>query len=417
MHQISRSNLESRSVSWRTLLNTTVVVSSLGYFVDIYDLILFSIVRIPSLKSIGVSPDELMHKGMILLNMQMGGMLIGGILWGMLGDKKGRVSVLYGSILLYSLANLANAFVVSFPIYASLRFLAGIGLAGELGAAVTLVTEVTPKSQRGYAVAFVAAVGILGAIFAAFVSETFSWQTAYIVGGTMGLLLLVFRMKMQDSSLFTKIQKNDQVEKGNFLLFFSNRKLFFSYLACIFVGSPNWFIIGILVTLSPEITAQLSASEPVLVSTGIAWLYVGLSLGDLLSGFLSQWIRSRKKVLFIFITMTIPIMILYLTKTHAGTTFYYPLFFVLGICNGYWAVGIMTAAEQFGTNLRATATTTVPNFIRAMVIPMTLGVQTLTPNFGLIKSIAIIAVLCIGLSYIALWHLQETYHRDLDFNS
>ncbi len=397
------------------VLNATVIISSLGYFVDIYDLILFSIVRIPSLRSIGIPESELMAKGVALLDTQMGGMLIGGFLWGMLGDKKGRVSVLYGSILLYSLANIGNAFVSSFTSYAILRFLSGIGLAGELGAAVTLVTELLPVSHRGYGVAIVAAVGILGAIFAAFVSDMFSWQAAYVVGGVMGLVLLAFRLKMKDSILFKSVASNLAIKKGNVLMFFSDRKRFVRYLSCIFIGTPNWFIIGILVAFAPEITKNLFAVEPVLVSKGIGWLYVGLSLGDLGSGFLSQWLKSRRKVVGLFLALSIPVMALYLTKTQETARFYYILFFFMGIFNGYWAVSITIAAEQFGINLRATAATTVPNFIRAMVIPLTLSVEILQGSLGLIGAIMSVAVVCFGLAFLALYFLEETYAKDMNF--
>jgi putative MFS transporter len=398
-----------------SLFNATIIICSLGYFVDIYDLILFSIVRIPSLQSIGVETSELMSKGVTLLNLQMGGMLVGGLLWGIMGDRKGRVSVLYGSILLYSLANIANAFVTTYPAYAALRFLAGVGLAGELGAAVTLVSELMPKARRGYGVALVASVGILGAIFAAFVSEVFSWQTAYLVGGAMGLSLLVFRMKMKDSILFETVRQTAAVQKGNFFMFFTSRERFLRYVSCIFIGAPNWFIIGVLVMFAPEITASLSPTEPILVAKGVGWLYLGLSLGDLASGFLSQWIGSRRKVVLLFLTMSAPVIYLYLTATSHGTLFYYALFFVLGICNGYWAVMITIAAEQFGTNLRATAATTVPNFVRAMVIPLTLSVQALHTQMSLISSVAIVAVGCLITAYLALYFLEETHGRDLNF--
>jgi MFS family permease len=404
----------SYAKSYRVLLHPTVLISSLGYFVDIYDLILFSIVRIPSLKSIGVADSELMSQGMTLLNIQMGGMLLGGLLWGILGDKKGRVSILYGSILLYSLANIANAFVTSFEMYAALRLLSGIGLAGELGAAVTLVAESLPTSQRGYGIALVAAVGILGALFAAFVSDVYSWQTAYIVGGVMGLLLLVFRMKMKDSMIFERVREDSGIQKGNIFMFFTNRERLLKYLSCIFVGTPNWFIIGVLVAFAPEITGQLSATEPIVLSKGIGILYLGLSLGDLASGFLSQWIGSRRSVVLLFLLGSLPVIALYLTKTGQGAFFYYCIFFVMGIFNGYWAISITIAAEQFGTNLRATAATSVPNFIRAMVIPLTLCVQFLKVHIGLLGAVSCVAVVCYVFAFTALYFLEETHAKDLN---
>ncbi len=399
----------------RRFLSATILVSSLGYFVDIYDLILFSIVRIQSLKAIGIPESELMDKGTFLLNMQMAGMLVGGVIWGIMGDRKGRVSVLYGSILLYSVANIANAFVTSFETYAALRLIAGIGLAGELGAAVTLVAEMMPIKDRGYGVAIVASIGILGALFAAFVSETFSWQMAYIVGGVMGLVLLGLRIKMHDSPIYQSIQSDAAVKKGQFSMFFSDRKRFVKYISCIFIGTPTWFIVGVLVAFAPEITKALNATEPVMVGRGIGWLYLGLSLGDLLSGFMSQWLKSRKIVVALFVLASVPLMMVYLTWTERSSNFYYLLFFILGITNGYWAVMVTIGAEQFGTNLRATAATTVPNFVRAMVIPLTLSVKALKTHYGLIPAVSGVAVVSVILAFAALWFLEETYHRELDY--
>lgn len=399
----------------RVLLNSTVIICSLGYFVDIYDLILFTIVRIPSLKAIGVEPGDLMSKGVTLLNIQMAGMLIGGLLWGIMGDKKGRVSVLYGSILIYSLANIGNAFVTSFEAYAILRLIAGIGLAGELGAAVTLVSELMPASRRGYGVAFVAAVGILGALFAAFIAETFSWQTAYLVGGGMGLVLLVFRIKTKDSLMFEAMYKTKEVQKGNFFMLFTNRHRFVRYLSCIMIGAPNWFAIGVLVAFAPEITSYLAPAETISVPAAIAWLYLGLSVGDLGSGVLSQWFGSRRKIVLLSVVSSIPVIAVYLTHTGGTQLFYHTLFFALGICNGYWAVMITIAAEQFGTNLRATAATTVPNFVRASVIPLTLSVQYLKGMIGLLGAVAVVASATIVIALTALSILRETHGRDLNF--
>lgn len=397
------------------LLNTTVIVASLGYFVDIYDLLLFSIVRIPSLAAIGIPQDELITKGAMLLNLQMGGMLLGGLMWGIMGDRRGRVSVLYGSIALYSVANLANAFVQTFAQYAVCRFFAGLGLAGELGAAITLVAEAMTQKDRGYGVAVVAGIGILGAIFAAGVAELFEWRVAYVVGGLMGLFLLIFRWKMHVSTMFQMVQSNKDIEKGRFSMFFSDRERFRKYMCCILIGAPNWFCIGILAGFAPEITTNLGSLEPITVSMAIAWAYLGLSAGDLLSGFVSQWIRSRRRVVFLDLCAAIPVIAIYLTQREQTPVFYSIIFFCLGLSNGYWAVMMTIAAEQFGTNLRATAATTVPNFIRAMVIPLTLSVQGLKAWLGLVPAVGIVAAGCIAIAFLALWNLDETYHRDLNF--
>src|SRR5678815_49497 len=133
-----------------------VIVAALGYFVDIYDLLIFGIVRADSLKSIGIAPDAQLGPTQLILNTQMIALLLGGILWGVLGDKRGRISVLFGSIILYSLANIANGFVHTVPQYAAARFLAGLGLAGELGGGITLVSESLDEKTRGHGTTIVA---------------------------------------------------------------------------------------------------------------------------------------------------------------------------------------------------------------------------------------------------------------------
>ncbi|OGU80100.1 MAG: MFS transporter, partial [Ignavibacteria bacterium RIFOXYA2_FULL_35_9] len=284
----------------RYLFNTTVLVSALGYFVDIYDLILFGIVRIPSLTDLGIKGDELIKVGVYLLNMQMAGMLIGGIIWGIWGDKKGRLSVLFGSIFLYSVANFANAFVTSVDMYAILRFIAGVGLAGELGAAITLVSEVMTKETRGYGTAIVATIGVSGAIAAAIVGDLFTWQTAYIIGGVLGLILLVMRIKMYESGMF-KLLQTANVGRGKFLTLFTSKDRFLRYAYCILIGLPIWYVVGVLVTFSPEFGKVIGVNEPIVAGKSIMFTYLGLIFGDFASGFLSQIMKSRKKVIGIFI--------------------------------------------------------------------------------------------------------------------
>ncbi|HEX2962747.1 MAG TPA: MFS transporter, partial [Ignavibacteriales bacterium] len=356
----------------KALMNITIIVSALGYFVDMYDLLLFGIVRVPSLKSIGVTGDALVSTGVYLLNMQMIGMLIGGIIWGILGDKKGRISVLFGSIFLYSVANIANAFVKTPDTYALMRFLAGVGLAGELGAAVTLVSETLPQRLRGYGTAIVASVGILGSVTAALVGDFLPWTTAYIVGGCLGFLLLVLRIKMFESGMYSSI-KAMNVRKGDFLSLFTSRKRLFKYLQCILIGLPTWFVVGVLITFSPEFGRKLGITGPISAGSAIMFTYLGLVLGDILSGFGSQIIKSRKKVVYTFLAMTTVLVVVYLYSYGASPTYFYALCLLIGISIGYWAVFVTIASEQFGTNLRATVTTTVPNFVRGSTVPITLS--------------------------------------------
>ena len=390
-----------------------VIVAALGYFVDIYDLILFSIVRISSLKSLGVTGDSLLSDGVMLLNMQMAGMLLGGILWGILGDKRGRISVLFGSIILYSVANLLNGMVTDVTQYAILRVVAGIGLAGELGAGITLVSEVMSKESRGYGTTIVASVGILGAVVAALVADMFEWRTAYYVGGGLGLLLLFLRIGVYESGMFKNI-RNEEIGKGQFQHLFTNWDRFTKYVKCIFIGAPLCFVVGILITFSDAFGKALGV-EGIVPGKSVMFCYVGLAMGDLLSGYLSQYFKSRKKIIIAFIIATNLLIIVYLFLNHFGTFYFYSVCVALGLSCGYWAVFVTNASEQFGTNLRATVTTTVPNFIRGTVVPLTLLFQYLKSPVGIIYSAAIVAGISLVLAYISAVRLEETYGKDLDY--
>lgn len=396
-------------------MNTTVIVSALGYFVDIYDLVLFSIVRVASLKDLGVPDDKLLEVGVFLLNMQMTGMLIGGLLWGILGDKRGRVSVLFGSIVLYSLANIANAFVTDTTTYGVLRLLAGIGLAGELGAAITLVSETLPKETRGFGTSFVAGFGVSGAMLAALLAQNLHWKAAYVIGGVLGLALLVLRVKLFESGLYAKTKEAASVRRGDFLMLLTDRKRLGRYVCCILIGLPIWFVIGILVTFSPEITKALGATEPVSAGSGILFSYLGLVVGDLASGVLSQFVKSRKKIVGAFIALTLAAIVAFLSSTGKSASYYYFLCFLAGIASGYWALFATVAAEQFGTNLRATVAITAPNFVRGSVVLVTMLLQAMKGEWGLIPSVLYCGLGCVAVSALALWPLDETFGRDLDF--
>jgi MFS family permease len=399
----------------KQLLSVPVIVAALGYMVDMYDLFLFNIVRLPSLKAIGLSGDELFSKGLFILNVQMAGMLIGGILWGVLGDKKGRLSVLFGSIILYSLANIANGFVTGFDQYVVLRFIAGIGLAGELGAGITLVAEILPKNIRGYGTTLVATVGVLGAILAYFIADTFSWRTSYFVGGGLGLALLVMRIGVFESGIFLHL-KNKNVKRGNFLALFMSWGRFSKYLSSILIGIPIWFVSGVLIFFSPEFAQALGITEPVNAGKCVMLAFAGQVLGDIASGYLSQVLQSRKKGMMIFLLGSYALMLVYLlTSTQSLTTFYI-ICASLGFFNGYWALFVTIAAELFGTNLRATVATTVPNFVRASVIPISAIFLYGKNNYGITTGAVITASLVIAISLLALWRLEETFKKDLDYS-
>jgi MFS family permease len=406
----------SKDKDFKLLFSIPVIVAALGYFVDIYDLLLFSIVRIPSLKALGVPADELFSKGEFLLQVQMGGLLLGGLIWGIMGDKRGRLSVLFGSILLYSLANIGNGFATTVTQYAILRFIAGVGLAGELGAGITLVSEILPTRLRGYGTAMVATVGLFGAVLARFVAKEYDWQVAYFIGGGLGLLLLIARISVFESGMFLKVKETD-IQRGNLLQLVNNMDRFKKFMGCIFIGLPIWFVIGILITFSPEFAKEMGLGDAINAGDAVMWSYIGLAVGDLGSGFTSQILKSRKKIVLLFILLTFTFVCIYLFFPIETAGAFYVKCFLLGFGIGYWALFVTIAAEQFGTNLRSTVATTVPNFIRGTVIPITLLFQYLRDDLemGLIYGALTVIIITSIIALIALSAVDETYSRELNF--
>jgi MFS family permease len=412
-----------------------IVVAACGYFVDIYDLILFNVVKKESLEVIlkGSTPDVIKSTGIFLFNMQMTGMLLGGLLWGMLGDKKGRLSVLFGSILLYSTANVVNAFVTSVPLYAFVRVIAGVGLAGELGAGVTLVSETMSKEKRGYGTMIIVSFGALGAVAAAIVgakgevigswlgslfNTTFAnWQVAYLVGGILGLLLLMLRVGTIESGMFRSIEKAD-VSRGNILMLFSSGTRFIKYLRCILVGLPIWFIVGLIVANSEGIWAkELNVQGKVVNGTSLMYSYIGLCVGDIASGLLSQLLKSRRKVVMLYLVVCIMLTIYFFFFANGiSAEGFYLLIFLLGAATGFWALFVTVAAEQFGTNIRSTVTNTTPNFVRGSVPLITYLFQFLvTCSITSAQSACIVGLLCMGLSFWAISQMDETFGKELDY--
>ncbi|QQT26669.1 MFS transporter [Sphingobacterium spiritivorum] len=406
----------SATVDNPKILNAAVIVAALGYFVDIYDLLLFSIVRVPSLQALGYSGEQLTNHGIFLLNIQMIGMLVGGIFWGILGDKKGRLSVLFGSICLYSIANIANGFVTTIEGYSLWRLVAGIGLAGELGAGITLVTEIMPKEKRGLATTIVASVGVSGAVVAYFVAQFFSWEVCYFIGGGLGLSLLALRIGVRESAMFAKTLHQKHASRGDFLSLFKDAGRFLKYLKCIIIGVPLWFVVGILITLSPEFGKVLGVQGEVSAGAAVACCYGGLVVGDILSGFLSQILKSRKKVVYVFLSLAVISVSAYFSLTGLSVTAFYFICFFLGLSVGYWVIFMTIAAEQFGTNIRATVTTTVPNFVRGAVVPLTILFQFLYTSFdNLIYAGICVGLLCLLLAFWAIRGMQETFSKDLNY--
>lgn len=403
--------------STKKILNVAVIVAALGYFVDVYDLILFSIVRVASLKDLGLSGEELTNTGIDLLNIQMIGMLIGGIIWGIMGDKRGRLSVLFLTILMYSLANILNGMVTNLPQYYLCRFFAGLGLAGELGVGITLVSEVMSKETRGYGTTVVSSIGIAGAVIGFLVADMFNWRVAYYFGGGMGLMLLALRILMYESGMYAKT-KESKVKRGNFLSLFNNRKRFIKYIKCILIGVPVWYIIGILVTLAPEFASEnaFNINGEVVAGKAVMYHYIGASAGAFLTGVYSQFIKSRKKALFFSLISLSIFLILFFLSTGSTNAWFYFLLLIIGIPNGYWSVFVTTASEQFGTNLRATVTTTVPNFVRGATVVVTTAFNYLkSGSFGIIGAAIAVGVVVMALAIYSALTIEETYHKDLDY--
>lgn len=408
------SNLLINRNELKEVIQIPVIIAGLGYFVDIYDLLLFGVVRIPSLQSLGLSGDELMNRGIALLNWQMFGLLIGGIIWGVLGDRKGRLSVLFGSILLYSIANIANGMVHTIPAYITFRFIAGVGLAGELGAGITLVSEILPARLRGFGTALVATLGMFGAVLAYFTANLFSWRIAFFVGGGLGLLLLIARIGVFESGLFNQI-RTSSVERGNFLKLFTSWDRFSRFMQCVLIGLPLWYGIGILILLAPEFGKALGYDQPIIAGRAVMYSYIGLAIGDMGSGLLSQWMHSRKKVVLAFILFLAAMMLVYFFVPIRTASWFYFVCVILGIAVGYWALFVSIGAEQFGTNLRSTVTTSVPNFIRGTVPPITLAFQWVRGYSDIVTAALTVGFATIIIALLALRSMKESFGRDLNF--
>ncbi len=399
---MSSSSIFKKPILW---------VAALGYFVDIYDLLLFSIIRIPSLTDLGIS--ELADTGLLILNTQMFGLLLGGIIWGVLGDKLGRTRVLFLSIALYSIGNVLNGFVQTAPQYAWIRFFTGLGLAGELGAGITLVSELLPKDKRGIGTSVVAGVGLTGAVLAFFISQWFDWRTCYFIGGALGLALLLMRMSVFESGLYHKISKSSHVVKGNFLMLFNNRERFMRYLRSILIGLPTWFVVGILISFSPEFAKAMNIQTVIDPGIGIMISYSAIAIGDVIIGLLSQYFKSRKKAMHVFYAITMIGMLLFFTAKSSIQL--YVSIGVMGFGTGFWAVFVTIGAENFGTNLRATAATTIPNMVRGSLNGITALFLLFQGSLTYVNSGIATAVVVMAITYWAIYGLQETFGRDLDF--
>jgi nitrate/nitrite transporter NarK len=403
---------------YRGLFSIPVLVAALGYFVDIYDLLLFTIVKAPSMRGLGATDATLLVDSTKVINWQMGGLLVGGIVWGMLGDKKGRLSVLFGSIILYSVANFVTGYIQTVDQYAWCRFIAGLGLAGELGAGITLVSELLPKHVRGVGTSLVAGVGLFGAVAAYFTFQfTLDWRLCYKIGGGLGILLLFLRVKVAESGMFNQVKTKD-ISRGNFFMFFQNANRFKKYLLAILIGLPTWYVIGILVNQSDRFGKEMFGSTTIDSGRSIMFAYTGIALGDIVIGLVSQYFNSRKKALLLFYLMTIAWLVFFFSPWNDTNTSMYFVCGMLGFSTGFWAIFVTMGAEQFGTNLRATAATTVPNMVRGalpLINLLFLDLFQKSWKWSLVQSGIVTGIITVSITLVAFYFTEETFHKDLEF--
>lgn len=417
------SSLANPKQSNQSIFNIAVIVAALGYFVDIYDLLLFTIVREPSLQGLGVNLQDgkaVLAASAKIINWQMVGLLIGGILWGVMGDKKGRLSVLFGSIILYSIANFLTGYVQNTDQYAHARFIAGIGLAGELGAGITLVSELLPKNKRGIGTSLVAGIGLFGAVFAYFTFKYTNqdWRLCYKIGGALGIGLLLLRVGVAESGMFKHVQQQQKVQRGNILMFFTNAHRFRKYFLAILIGLPTWFVIGVLVNLSNRFATAFYGENAVESGRAIMYAYAAIAVGDIAVGLVSQYFKSRKKALYLFYFFTILSGIFFFSGfIHNDTTMYIACA-ALGFSTGFWAIFVTMGAEQFGTNLRATAATTIPNMVRGalpLINMLFLDVFQKSWGWSIVHSGIITGIIVMVITLVAAYFTEETFHKDLNY--
>ena len=404
------------------ILSLPVIVAALGYFVDIYDLLLFTIVRVPSLQGLNV---DITNRALVIaastkvINWQMWGMLIGGIIWGIMGDKKGRLSVLFGSIILYSVANFLTAFVQDVQQYALARFVAGVGLAGELGAGITLVSELLPKNKRGVGTSMVAGIGLFGAVAAYFTYKiSGDWRFCYKIGAGLGVLLLFLRISVAESGMFKHVQQKATIVRGNFFMFFQDAKRFRKYILAILIGLPTWFVIGVLVNLSNQFARDFYGENKIESGRAIMYAYAAIAIGDILVGLISQYFKSRKKALYLFYFFAIVSGIYFFSGAIKNDAAMYAACAALGFSTGFWAIFVTMGAEQFGTNLRATAATTIPNMVRGSLPLINLMFVNWFQNingWSFVNSAIITGIIVMVITLIAAYFTEETFHKDLNY--
>jgi MFS family permease len=391
-----------------------ISVAALGYFVDLYDMLIFSSERVEALGSIGVAKQKMGEVGLMLQNYQMLGLVIGGFLFGILADKFGRLRVLFASILLYSVANIGNAFVTNVPAFAVARLIAGIGLAGELGVALSWISESLKPQQRTIATTIVSAFGLLGGVVAAIMATHFHWQTSYMIGGIMGLVLLAFRVSLNESKLFEQTRQSS-AKKGNLFQLLSNKKQLKKFVLCVLSGAPAFVLLSIYVTLAPEFGAAFGITEQISVAHGIMVFLIVFAMSDVACGLLSKIMRKRKTPLLIFACLQILSIGYYLLVPPQTVEAFYFRCMLLGFSAGYWGILITNSLEQFGTNIRATVATSTPSLIRGMTIPASIFFTVVSKQTSLVTAGAIVGFSLVAISIVSILLLDDKFENDLNF--
>ena len=390
----------------------TVLVVALGYFIDAYDLLIFSAVRKVSLMDLGVAETDTLNIGISLLNFQLIGLMIGGVLWGILADKFGRKTILFSSILIYSISNIANSYISSVDMYYWLRFIAGIGLAGELGVGISLITENIAKERRTVSTTVVSFFGMLGAATGGWLGSVFHWQTCFLIGGFAGFLLLLLRLNVEESHMYLGI-KDSKVKKGNILLILKNPKSLITYFFCTLAGSSSFLFIGMFIQSTPEFGKIFNIS----VTAGVAlvWYYVGASISEVIAGILSKLLKERKAPIYIFYAISLLAIVIFCVHTPSSPRIYYIHCSLLGFGLGWWSMLITLSAELFGVNTRATAATSIPTFARAWNIPFTSVFKNNIPKLGILNSAFAVGVIVIALAIISATTIKETFENEANF--
>lgn len=400
-----------------------ILVASLGYFVDAYDLIIASVVRSSAIVELGlaqVGTPEHTKYAQLFEYVQSAGILLGGIIFGVYSDKKGRKKALYYSIAIYSIANILNGLLsASVPfvgtVYCILRFICGFALAAELSIGIVMISETMKAKHRGYGTMIVVSFGILGAVLAAVLFEFIGihWQTLYLIGGIAGVLLLIFRFSVKETNPFLDLE-NQESERGSWVMIFKNRRLLKILFNAILLGFPIYFFISIPIKFATdygkELGLTIKGTIPIIV------FYIAMSVSDIIANYLCQLFENRKKVLYFYLGLcTISVFLLHFYPPTTPEQYFYLFSPLMGFASGYWALLITFTNEQIGTNIRSTYTTAVPNVVRSLFIPIQLLLTVLQPTFGTSTSVFYIGVLAVILALLGLYSLKETWGKNLKF--